>query len=195
VPVGSVIQPFAVTVIAGHLTVSCTHGVAQQATAVTACRMLTMPPVHLDGRQQTRSMPMHPLYVCTGRGTATSGWSLSLVMVPTGSTLNPDPACAGVQGFCDSRTGTGAGSSHATIGASDLALDGYGCRGTPTNSNPTPTTSAGGSLATPLVLCNARQGTSGGEFIAKSGTFSLTVPATAYRGVYYATVECVLAST
>jgi hypothetical protein len=189
-----VIQQIAETVKPGELTLSCTHAVTVEATAIKVCPLITLPQVTLNGHTQTKSAKMNTIYVNTARGTATSGWSLSAVMIPTVDTLNTNPSCATIQGFCNSSDGTHAANSHGQIPATDLKLAGYSCTPAVTNHNPTPTPSAGGTLLTSLGLCAATAGTSGGVFDIKTGTFTLTIPSTNYHGLYYGTVQYTLVS-
>ena len=191
-----VVQPIAETIKAGALTLSCTHAVTAEATAIKTCPLITLPQVTLSGVQQTESKTMNTVYVYTARGTATSGWALSAVMTPTVHTLNTNASCDTVQGFCNSTDGTHAATApHGQIPATDLALAGYACTPASTNHNPTPTPSSGGTLKTPLALCTAAAGSSGGVFGVGNGTFTLTIPSTVFHGLYYGTVEYTLVST
>ena len=204
-----VYQPITETVKAGALTLSCTHYVTVEATAVRVCNLITLPPVTLNGVQQTKSATQQPLYVYTARGTGTSGWSLSAVMVPSTKDLGlpATPAkgtrapvinttCDSVNGFCNSTTGyTSGNAAHTSIPASDLKLTGFTCTPASTNANPTPTTAAGGALGTTVGICSAAAGNSGGEFEMANGTFTLTIPSTVWHGKYYGTVEYTLVSS
>jgi hypothetical protein len=189
-------QPLAETVAAGHLTLSCTHYVTTEATAIKVCHLITLPKVTISGVTQHKTAPMNSVYVYTARGTATSGWALSSVMVPTTPLLNTNASCASVQGFCNSTAGTHAATAtHGQILATDLTLSGYACTPAPTNTNPAPAASAGGTLKTSLAMCSAAAGQSGGVFTIGNGTFKLTIPSTIYHGLYYGTVEYSLVST
>ena len=194
--VTGVVQPIGETVQAGHLTLSCTHYVTNEATAIKVCHLINLPQVTINGVTQSESAGMNSVYVYTARGTATSGWALSAVMVPTTPLLNTNPSCTGVQGFCNSTAGTHAATvTHGQIPATDLTLHAYACSPASTNANPAPTPSAGGKLKTPLAMCSAAAGSSGGVFNIGGGTFTLTIPSTIYHGEYYGTVEYSLVST
>jgi hypothetical protein len=164
--------------------------------AVSICPLITLPSIRLNGRKQTVTHVMNNIYVMTARGTATTGWTVSVAMTRTptnfivGRTNNV--TCATVVGFCASNIGVHAANSHAHIPASDFhLLSGYSCTPAATNSNPTPTvTTPAGTVAltAPQVLCSAKRGTSGGIFTVGGGTFKLTIPSTVYHGKYYGTV-------
>ncbi|HUA95310.1 MAG TPA: hypothetical protein VMB82_07255, partial [Acidimicrobiales bacterium] len=189
-------QPIAETVAAGHLTLSCTHYVTTEATAIKVCHLITLPKVTVNGVTQHKTAPMNSVYVYTARATATSGWALSAVMVPTTPLLNTNPSCTGVQGFCNSTAGSHAATvTHGQIPATDLSLRGYACTPAATNANPAPSATPGGPLKTTRPLCAAAAGKSGGVFTLGQGTFSLTIPSTIYHGFYYGTVEYSLVST
>jgi len=209
--VTGVFQQLAQTLKGGHLTLSCTNyeaataTVVPSATAIRVCNLITLPQAKITGIQQSKASTMNPLYINTARGTPTSGWSLSAVMVPS-TTIpttthngrhndNTNASCDGVQGFCDSSIGTHATNLHGQIPATDLALTGYACTPATTNHNPVPTATAGGTLKTARVLCTAAAGTSAGEYQVHAGTYTLTIPATVYKGLYYGTVEFTLVAT
>jgi hypothetical protein len=194
--VTGVVQPITVTVKAGHLTLSCTHYVTTEAAAIKVCQLVTLPQVTISGVTQHTSKTMNTVFVYTARGTATSGWALSAVMVPTSPTLNTNASCTGVQGFCNSTAGTHAATvAHGQIPATDLSLRGYACTPAATNANPAPSATPGGPLKTSRPLCSAVAGKSGGVFTLGQGTFTLTIPSTIYHGHYYGTVEYSLVST
>lgn len=224
--VTSVYQQLAETVKPGHLTLSCTSyapattaatppaKTTRNLTEIRVCSLITLPQAKITGTQQTKSAPMNDLYINTARGTPTSGWSLSAIMVPsttipttTHNSRDNDNAnawCDTIQGFCDSSIGRHALNSHGQIPASDLSLTGYECTHAATNHNPTPTLghttvtppyTAHSTLATLQVLCSAAAGTSGGEFLVHAGTYTLTIPATVYKGLYYGTVQFTLVAT
>lgn len=201
--VTGVYQQLGENVTAGHLTLSCTKYVTTEATAIRVCNLISLPSVTITGAKQTKSAGMNDLYINTARGTATSGWSLSAVMVPsttipttthTGRTNdNTNASCDGVQGFCNSSDGTHATTAtHAQIPATDLSLTGYACTPAATNHSPAPTATAGGTLKASRVLCTAAAGSSAGDFLVHSGTYTLTIPGTVYKGLYYGTVEFTL---
>jgi hypothetical protein len=209
--VGGVFQQIAETLKGGHLTLSCTQyekataSVTVSATQIKVCNLITLPQTTITGVKQTAKSGMNALYINTARGTPTSGWSLSAVMVPS-TTIpttthngrhndNGNVSCNGVQGFCDSSIGTAAATPHGQIPATDLSLTGYSCTPAATNTNPTPAATAGGTLKAARVLCAAAAGTSAGEYQVHGGTYTLTIPATVYKGLYYGTVEFTLTAT
>jgi hypothetical protein len=219
---GTVKQTFQETVIAGRLTLSCTRYATVETpprltstttlgAAIKTCPLVTFPAVHLNGLQQTRSEPMNPIYIFTARGAATSGWSLSAAMVATAptsrahsttpattyvpglGTIRPD--CASAADFCDNTLTLGGTVHHGQIPASDLTFKTFTCTPSATTHNTAaPTVGTGGTFASPLTLCTAPAGTSGGRFLLHGGTFKLTIPNTVRHGTYFGTVEYTLAS-
>jgi hypothetical protein len=182
-------QPINQLVNPGALTLSCSAPGSPGYPAL-SCPLITLPPVQLDGTQHTSTSPANPIYVSDSRGDATVGWSLTSYMVTTPS--NPNTGCAAATDFCNSTVSVAqAANPNAHIPSSDLALSAITCTPSAGNSNPNPTAGAGGSYGPPspaLALCSAAAGSSGGTFSA-NGTFTLTVPASVFSGLYMGTVE------
>jgi hypothetical protein len=124
--------------------------------------------------------------------------------------------CDTVQGFCNVTTTTPAKLArihtyqNTTILPNYLGLHGYTCLPQRThlspyyNVNPTPTTTPGRTpettahgygLSTTMTLCTAAAGVSGGEFIVKTGIYTLIVPPNIYAGTYYGTVQYTLVAS
>jgi hypothetical protein len=206
---GNVIQQFGQTVKAGFLTLNCLHPEVTDTPSFQTCPIIDFTQITLNGTTQTRTKPMNPLYVLTARGTPTSGWALSVSMVPTAHTLQTNTSCWGLADFCDSSIGSHAldPNLHGQIAAKHLTLgSGYTCLPQTTNTNPQPaaethgTFGRGGSAtansqyAGTMALCQAPHGTSGGIFKVSGANYTLTVPPTAYHGLYFGTVEYTLVS-
>ena len=216
----TILQPFKLTVTGGSLTMTCTGPtpVETQATAHT-CTLITLGTVKLNATNQLVVHNTRTLYISTARGGATDAWTLNAIMVPTTATKQAkdgvtvatlNPTCATVQGFCNLTTTTQTRIATHLINTSILPnylyLHGYTCKPQQTplspyfNTNPTPATTAGRTittvhhygLSTVMTLCTAAVGHSGGEFIVKTGTYSLIVPPNVYAGTYYGTVQFTL---
>ena len=218
----NILQPFKLTVTGGSLTMTCTpttHPVEAQATAKT-CTLITLGTVKLNGQSQPVAKKMNTLYISTARGGPTDDWTLNAVMVPTKQSLTGNEYCNTVQGFCNATTTNPAKLAtvhtyqNTTILPNYLDLAGYTCKPQQTrlspyyNVNPTPTTTPGRSkgpgytptsfgrgLSTVMTLCTAAAGVSGGEFIVKTGTYTLYVPPNIYAGTYYGTVQYTLVAS
>ncbi len=149
------------------------------------------------------------IYISDNRGSPTDSWTLTGTFIPTaiggGNGQNPNASCAGVDAFCNSSVGAAALNT-ATNGAHDgqiapnyLQVGGIGCTadatggtGTPAynppNLNPDATPTAGGNFGSPVTLCSASVGQSGGTFLYNA-TYTLTIPESVYAGNYYGTVQ------
>jgi hypothetical protein len=173
----------------GALTLSCSAPGTPGYPAL-SCPLITLPAVQLDGTQHISSAPSNPIYVSDSRGDSTVGWALTSYMVATPS--NPNAGCAAATDFCNSTvTAAQAANPNAHIPSSDLAISAITCTPAAGNSNVSPTAGAGGTYGPPspaLALCTAAPGQSGGTF-SESGTFTLTVPASVFSGLYMGTVE------
>lgn len=163
--------------------------------------------VQLDGSAQVVTASMAPLHISTTRDHPTDNWSLSAVMIPSSKTLTGNVWCQSLQGFCDATTANATTVANHAINTSILAnyltFDGYSCatENPPTSpyaSNPQPTVHPGlgvgnaTGLSQPLLLCTAAAGSSSGDFVVKTGVFSLAVPSNVYAGTYYGTVQFTL---
>jgi len=191
----------------GYLSVSCGTAPVQMPATAVPCAALTMGDVHLDGKTQVRTASMHALHISTTRGHPTDDWALYAQMVPSSKTLTGNAGCELLLGFCDVTT-TNATTvanypENTSIPAKYLTLEGFTCAtsNSPTSpyaSNPEPTTRPGlavGSvigLSQQLLLCTAGSGSSGGDFVVKTGIYSLAVPSNVYVGTYYGTVQYTL---
>jgi hypothetical protein len=182
-------QPINQLVNPGALTLSCSAPGSPGYPAL-SCPLITLPAVQLDGTQHTSTSPANTIYVTDSRGDATVGWSLTSYMVTTPS--NPNAGCATATDFCNSSVSVAqAANPNAHIPSSDLALSSITCTPAAGNANLPPTAGAGGNYGPPspaLALCSAAPGQSGGTFNA-NGTFTLTVPASVFSGLYMGTVE------
>jgi hypothetical protein len=184
------------------------------------CTKITLGTQKLNEQADPRTAKMNTLYISTARGGPTDGWSLVAVMVPSSSTLTHNTFCNTVQGFCNATTTNPAKlatvhtHTNTTITAKYLFLAGYTCKPQRTthssyyNVNPTPTTTPGhtqtvGTYLIPsnglhsglkftMTMCTAAAGVSGGEFIVKTGTYTLLVPPNVYAGKYFGTVQYTL---
>jgi hypothetical protein len=213
----NILQPFKLTVTGGSLTMTCVgpNPVETQATAKT-CTLITLGTVKLNEQNQPVSKKMNTLYISTARGGATDDWTLNAVMVPTKQSLTGNEYCDTVQGFCNATTTNPAKLAtihtyqNTTILPNYLYLHGYTCKPQQTrlnpyyNVNPTPTTTAGRTylstahgygLSNTMTLCTAAAGVSGGEFIVKTGTYTLVVPPNVYAGTYFGTVQYTLVAS
>ena len=219
----TILQPFSLTVIGGSLTMTCVGPlpVETQATAKT-CTLINLDqgtpshPFKLDEQNVPISKKMNTLYISTARGGPTDDWTLNAVMVPTKYTLTGNHYCDTVQGFCNVTTTTAAKLAtihtyqNTTILPNYLGLHTYTCKPQQTplspyyNVNPTPTTTPGRTptttahhygLSNTMTLCTAAAGVSGGEFIVKTGTYTLVVPPNIYAGKYYGTVQYTLVAS
>jgi hypothetical protein len=180
-------QPISETVLPGVLTLSCTHSAAANATAVTTCPLITLPPITLNQKTQKVENLMNTIYVSTARGGATDDWTLTAQMVTTSSSLNTNASCATFADFCNATVGAAAarktsnGLYNGQIPAADLALGHWSCipskgKTTPkyktttfANTNPAPSTGFdGGTFAGTITLCTAVAGQSGGLFMVGS---------------------------
>jgi len=183
------------------------------------CTLITLGSVKLNEKNQPVSTRMHTLFISTARGGPTDDWTLNAVMVPTKTSLTHNAYCNTVQGFCNVITTNPAKLAtihtyqNTTILPNYLYLHGYTCKPQRTlstltlaqyyNVNPTPTTTPGRNigtghnygLSTTMTLCTAAAGVSGGEFIVKTGIFTLVVPPNIYAGTYYGTVQYTLVAS
>ena len=215
-----ILQTFKLNITGGSLTLTCgnathTTPVETQHTAIT-CTLITLGTYKLAEVNHPITKGMNPLYISTARGGPTDDWTLNAVMVPTTTTLTHNVYCNTVQGFCNVTTTTPAKLAtihtyqNTTILPNYLGLHGYTCLPQRThlspyyNVNPTPTTTPGRTpettahgygLSTTMTLCTAAAGVSGGEFIVKTGTYTLIVPPNIYAGTYYGTVQYTLVAS
>jgi hypothetical protein len=176
----------------GQLILSCNApdaGTVSNPWPETSCAPINMTDITLNGLAQTTSHAANPIYVSDDRGDPSSGWSLSAYMVATPS--NTNSACSAVKAFCDQSAGSGTG--NAVIPASDLALSTPVCADYTGTTNPV-TSAVSGNLGSPLGLCSAAAGTSGGTF-SMNTNFTLTIPPTVFAGQYYGTVEYLVIAT
>jgi hypothetical protein len=180
-------QPIEQQVNAGQLVLSCSAPGSTGYPLLT-CPLITLPAITLNGTTQTSTAPANTIYVSDSRGDPTAGWTLTTYMVATSPTLNTNTSCAGVVAFCDSSVSTHATSPNGQIPGADLAVAAPTCAPATGNLNPAPTAGAGGTYASTETLCTAAAGQSGGTF-SMNTSFTLTVPASNYAGIYYGTVE------
>jgi hypothetical protein len=151
------------------------------------------------------------IYVSDNRGSPTGTWTLTGTFVPTaigtGNGQNPNASCGGIDAFCNSSVGAAALNT-ATNGAHDgqiapyyLSVGGISCIADPTptgphgdkpNLNPDATPTAGGDFGTPVNLCSASAGQSGGTFIFNA-TYALVIPESVYAGNYFGSVRYTVA--
>jgi hypothetical protein len=151
------------------------------------------------------------IYISDNRGSPTDSWTLTGTFIPAGS-LNSNATCSTVDAFCNSSVGAAAGNT-ATNGAHDgqiapkyLQVSGISCNadstggltgpdGTlynPPNLNPNATQTTGGNFGTPVTLCSAAVGQSGGTFLFNA-TYTLTIPESVYAGNYIGAVQYTVA--
>ncbi len=157
------------------------------------------------------------IYISDNRGSPTDTWTLTGTFVPTaigsGNGQNPNASCAGVDAFCNSTIGAAALNT-ATNGAHDgqiapnylevssVSCDADATGGTggagggtyePPNLNPNATPLAAiASFGSPVTLCTAAVGQSGGTFLYNA-TYSLTIPESVYAGNYVGSVQYTVA--
>ncbi len=201
---GTVSQPFSETVKPGLLTLNCTvkTGTAEfhlpathyPTTGLTAdnskqCAIINFPAVTLNGHTHVVTSTMNPVWVLTARGNPNTGWALSASMVPTSTTVNPNPKCLTYADFCDATFGTLVSNPHGQIAAKNLTLEaGYAC--TPTTV--TPATHP----YTPASLTHGSFGRAGPHILGTGwpGTNPLTPPISGHNrpvtanGQYYGTM-------
>ncbi len=182
-------QPINVTLNGGQLVLSC-NAPGSAGYPLTACPVVNLPAVTLNGTQQTTSQAANSLYVSDNRGDPTVGWSLTTYMVPTAT--NPNAGCDTSADFCNSNAGADPTLPVNHIAASDLAIGGVACAPMAGNLNPAPTAGAGTTYAATQSLCTAAAGTNGGSF-SVNGNFTLTVPSSTAAGAYQGTVEYLVA--
>jgi hypothetical protein len=172
----------------GQLVLSC-NAPAPTGWPTTSCPIINLSDITLNGLTQTTSHAANTIYVSDDRGDPTSGWSLTAYMVPTAS--NTNAGCATVAAFCDQSAGNGTG--NGVIPAANMALSTPACAAYTGTTNPVVGGTAG-TLASPLGLCSAAAGTSGGTFTVGTN-FTLTIPPTVFAGQYYGTVEYLVIAT
>ena len=179
------------------------------------CPTFGFPNITLDGLEQTVTgttgntggtpSTSNPgtIYISDNRGDPTDQWTLTGTFIPTPVTVNLNGSCDGVDAFCNSSIGTAAGNT-ATNGAHDgqiapkyLSVASITCAAdaTPTgpggdkpNLNPDASPTVGGNFGSPVTLCSASPGQSGGTFLYNA-TYSLVIPESVYAGTYYGTVQ------
>ena len=155
------------------------------------------------------------IYISDNRGAPTDTWTLTGTFEPTaignGNGQNPNASCLGVDAFCNSTVVPGSAALNtATNGAHDgqiapnyLQVGGITCKadalggtGTPAynppNLNPDATPTAGGNFGSPVTLCTAAVGQSGGTFLYNA-TYTLTIPESVYAGNYIGSVQYTVA--
>lgn len=156
------------------------------------------------------------IYISDNRGSPTDEWTLTGTFVPTaigsGNGENSNSSCSGVDAFCNESVGAAALNT-ATNGAHDgqiapnyLQVSTISCTadatggttgpdGTvynPPNLNPNATQTSGGNFGSPVTLCSASEGQSGGTFLYNA-TYTLTIPESVYAGNYIGSVQFTIA--
>jgi hypothetical protein len=153
------------------------------------------------------------IYVSDNRGSPTDSWTLTGTFVPTpngtASGDNPNASCTGIDAFCNSSVGaaalnvtTGTPAAHdGQIAPNYLVVGGISCLAdstggpapyNPPNLNPNATPTSGGNFGSPVNLCSAAVGQSGGTFIYNA-TYTLTIPESVYAGNYIGSVRYTVA--
>jgi hypothetical protein len=151
------------------------------------------------------------IYISDNRGSPTDSWTLTGTFVPTtigsGNGQNPNSSCAGVDAFCNGSIGSAAlntatnGAHDGQIAPSFLQVGTISCDAdstggpggyNPPNLNPDATPTTGGNFGSPVSLCAASTGQSGGTFLFNA-TYTLTIPESVYAGSYFGTVQYTVA--
>jgi len=177
-------QPFDIK--EGQLTLSCAAPPAPQAPT---CATIDLPATTLDGNWQMVKSSANDLYVTDNRGVPDTGWSVSAYLVPTPT--NPNPACAAVADFCNTKVGTAASGPNGQIPAWNLLVTGITCTAMNGNSNPNPQAGPGANFPSgsgAVDLCSAAAGQNMGSFVIGS-QYYLGLPPYVYAGQYQGTVE------
>ena len=177
-------SPFSIT--GGQLALSCAPPPGAPAST---CQGIDLPPVTLDGTEQTVQAPAVSFYVSDNRGLSQYGWSISAYLVPTPA--NPNATCATVATFCNADVGASASNPQGQIPASNFSIGNVSCTAVSGNSNPNAQPGPGGPFPAgggAVALCSAPPGQSAGTFKVGSA-YSLTIPEGIYAGQYQATVE------
>lgn len=190
-------QELQATLTPGSLLLSCqpiplTSITDTSPTVVKGCAPISFGAVTLSESQESTTAKMNPIYVSTARGSETSGWEITAVMIPTATNTHTD--CSTVQGFCNS-TGK-ATKVEGQIQPTTFTLSGWICGKAPTVTNAVPSyTPASVTLKTPRPLCKATAAKSGGRYTVKTGTFTLKVPGNIHAGKYVGTVQYTVMGT
>jgi hypothetical protein len=151
------------------------------------------------------------IYISDNRGSPTGMWTFTGTFAPTpvgtANGQNPNASCAGIDAFCNSSVGAAAlntatnGAHDGQIGPSYLQVGAITCIADPTggpppynppNLNPNATPTTGGNFGSPVNLCSASAGQSGGTFIYNA-TYTLTIPESVYAGNYIGSVRYTVA--
>jgi hypothetical protein len=151
------------------------------------------------------------IYISDNRGSPTGMWTFTGTFTPTpvgaANGQNPNASCAGVDAFCNSSVGAAAlntatngahdgqiAPNYLQVGAITCVADSTGGPApyNPPNLNPNATPTTGGSFGSPVNLCSASAGQSGGTFIYNA-TYTLTIPESVYAGNYIGSVAYTVA--
>ena len=135
-------------------------------------------------------------------------WTLTGTFTSSGSS-NPNPFCAGVVGFCNADIGAAAlntasnGVHDGQIAPNFLEVGGGSCKadftgGTgappynPPNLNPDALPATSGNFGSPVTLCSALTGQSGGTFLFEMN-YALSIPESVYAGTYIGSMSFTVA--
>jgi hypothetical protein len=151
------------------------------------------------------------IYISDNRGSPTGMWTFTGTFTPTpvgtANGQNPNASCAGVDAFCNSSVGAAAlntatngahdgqiAPNYLQVGAITCVADSTGGPApyNPPNLNPNATPTTGGNFGSPVNLCSAAAGQSGGTFIYNA-TYTLTIPESVYAGNYIGSVAYTVA--
>lgn len=178
-------------------------GLEQQVHTTTGDQSTGTPPASSPGT----------IYISDNRGSPSDSWTLTgtFVGTATGSIAsggNPNTSCAGVVAFCNSSISTAVNQTTNPGGVHDgwilpsyLQVSGITCKAdatggpspyNPPNLNPDATPTSGGNFGSPVTLCSASTGQSGGTFLFNA-TYTLTIPESVYAGDYVGSVQYTVA--